>query len=95
MLSPDMARPLLTIRPNDYLRLRPWPKRCFYRVVVNAKGIKLKKARYFQAWGALLGANMSHTLESGDKVLIFGLGFIVEGSRDGGTCTLSEFSDPG
>lgn len=83
-------KPLLTIRPGDYLHMHGWPTTTFYKVVVNAKGIKLKRARFFESWGALLGANMSHRLENETKILIFGLGFIVRGSSNGETCSLTE-----
>ena len=80
----------MTVRPGDYVQLSGWPMTIFYKVVVNSKGIKLKRARFFEAWGALLGANMSHRLDNETKILIFGLGFIVRGAADGSNCTLTE-----
>ncbi|MEP1207501.1 MAG: hypothetical protein ABJM29_16115 [Rhizobiaceae bacterium] len=85
-------KPLLTVRPGDYLHLRGWPARTFYKVVVNASGIKLKRARFFESWGAVLGANMSHRLENETQILIFGLGFIVRGDAGGESCTLTEMT---
>ena len=88
--SSGKEKPLLTVRPRDYIHLRGWPFATYYKVVVNADGIKLKRARFFESWGAVLGANMSHRLENETTILIFGLGFVVRGDAGGEKCTLIE-----
>ncbi len=86
--SPINQKPLLTVRPGDYIRLRGWPFTAYFKVVVNASGIKLKRARIMESWGAVLGANMAHQLENGTNVNVFGLEFVVSGDTTGKTCTV-------
>ncbi|MGI9364298.1 MAG: hypothetical protein ACR2O8_03865 [Rhizobiaceae bacterium] len=77
-----------TIRPGDYFRLTHWTDSTRYRLVVNSRGIHLKRANKVQQWGAMLGASISHNLENNSQVAVFGLPFLISGNEDGSVCTI-------
>ena len=82
-----------TVRPGEFIRLKRWPLKVHYKLIANARGLKLKRARFFETWGVLLGANMSHRLEDGDTVKLFGMRYRVNGDAEGNECTISEVED--
>ena len=75
-----------SVRPGEYARLKGWPFSLRYKIIVSAKGVRLKKARWIEAWGAVLGANMSHTFKNGDQVKLLGFPFTVIGDDSGTSC---------
>jgi hypothetical protein len=82
-----------TVRPREFIRLKQWPLKVHYKLVANSKGLHLKRARFFETWGVLLGANLSHRLENGEVVALFGMRYQVNGDADGNECSISEVED--
>ena len=79
-----------SVRPGEFIRLKQWPNKIYYKLIANSKGLKLKRARFFETWGVLLGANMSHRIENGGTIKLFGMLYTVSGDADGNECTISE-----
>jgi len=68
---------LRSINPGDFLRLKTGDNRIYYKLIVNARGIHLRKARLFEKLGAMLGTDISHPAAIGEHVTVFGLEFRI------------------
>ena len=66
-----------SLNPGDFVRLEIGNTRAHYKLVVNARGIRLRRARAFETLGAVLGAHISHKAAVGDCVKLFGLEFLI------------------
>lgn len=83
-----------SVRPGEFIRLRQWPTKTYYKLIANSKGLKLKRARFFETWGVLLGANMSHRLENGGTIKLFGMLYTISGDAEGNECAIFEKDEP-
>ena len=86
-------KPPENVRPREYVRLKGWPLTTYFKVVADGSGIKLKRARLLESWGALLGANMAYRFDNGAKIRVLGLDFILHGDAQGEGCSLTEVSE--
>ena len=86
-------KPPENVRPREYVRLKGWPLTTYFKVVADGSGVRLKRARLLESWGALLGANMAYRFENGSKIRVLGLDFILRGDERGEEASLTEVSD--
>ena len=86
-------KPPENVRPREYVRLKGWPLTTYFKVVADGSGVRLKRARLLESWGALLGANMAYRFEDGARIRVLGLDFILRGDAHGEDCSLTEVSE--